>query len=199
MSNKSSGPNHCNQISFQLPTWVANYAATGEVIDSLEGRMTFVLGAVERNIREQTGGPFAAGVFEIDTGRLIALGVNLVVPTGLSMLHAEMVALSLAQQRLATHDLGQHTVALELVSSTEPCAMCLGGVHWSGVKRLVCGARDEDARAIGFDEGFKPDNWERVFNEKGILTARDVCRAEAQRVLQCYAEAGHPIYNASTP
>jgi hypothetical protein len=30
-----------------------------------------------------------------------------------------------------------------------------GAVPWSGVRRLACGARDEDASDIGFDEGPK--------------------------------------------
>ena len=44
-------------------------------------------------------------------------------------------------------------LADEMVASTQPCAMCLGATPWSGIRRLVCGARDEDAEEIGFDEG----------------------------------------------
>ena len=43
--------------------------------------------------------------------------------------------------------------AHELVSSCEPCAMCLGATLWSGVRRLVTGATKADAEAIGYDEG----------------------------------------------
>ena len=49
--------------------------------------------------------------------------------------------------------------ARELVASTEPCAQCFGATPWSGVRRLVCGARgSEDARAIGFERGTEPDH-----------------------------------------
>jgi tRNA(Arg) A34 adenosine deaminase TadA len=70
-----------------------------------------------------------------------------------------MVAIMIAQKILGNFDLGDASVpAYELVTSTEPCAMCLGATPWSGVRGLVCGARDEDASAVGFDEGSKPQS-----------------------------------------
>jgi tRNA(Arg) A34 adenosine deaminase TadA len=86
--------------------------------------------------------------------------------------------------------------AHELVSSTEPCAMCLGAIPWSGVRGLVCGARDEDARAAGFDEGTKPANWAKALDERGIEVVRDVLRDEAREVLRSYVSGGGTIYNA---
>jgi tRNA(Arg) A34 adenosine deaminase TadA len=52
-----------------------------------------------------------------------------------------------------------------MVVSTEPCALCLGAIPWSGIRRLVCGARDEDARSIGFDEGEKVPYWIGAFGK----------------------------------
>jgi tRNA(Arg) A34 adenosine deaminase TadA len=107
-----------------------------------------------------TGGPFGAAVFEEQSGRLLATGVNLVVAAGCSLLHAEVVALLLAQQRLGRFDLGGEGLPVcELVTSAEPCAMCFGAVLWSGVKSLVCAARREDVERLGFDEGPKPVDW----------------------------------------
>lgn len=84
----------------------------------------------------------------------------------------------------------------DLVTSCEPCAMCFGAVPWSGVRGLVCGARDEDARAIGFDEGPKLESWVRALEQRGIEVVRDVHRVVARRVLEDYAIAGGPIYNS---
>jgi hypothetical protein len=64
------------------------------------------------------------------------------------------------------------------------------------VRRLVCGARDEDARAIGFDEGPKLPDWESALEERGIEVSRDVLRGEAASVLRFYAESGGAIYNS---
>jgi predicted metal-dependent phosphoesterase TrpH len=59
----------------------------------------------------------------------------------------------------------------------------------------VCGARDEDARRIGFDEGDKPTNWIANLERRGIEVVRDVARAEATSVLEDYAKSGGMIYN----
>ena len=74
--------------------------------------------------------------------------------------------------------------------------MCFGAIPWSGVRRLVCGARDEDAREIGFDEGPKLADWTSALNDRGITVLRDILRDDAVAVLQDYISAGGVIYNA---
>ena len=74
--------------------------------------------------------------------------------------------------------------------------MCLGATPWSGVRGPVCGARDEDASAIGFDEGEKPIQWVPALERRGITVVRDVLREEAASVLREYVENGGEIYNA---
>ena len=161
--------------------------------------MRLVIRLAEQNVRRKTGGPFAAAVFEAASGRLVAVGVNIVVAAHCSSAHAEILALSLAQQKLGTYDLRAAGVpAHELVTSVEPCAMCLGAVPWSGVRRLVCGARGEDACAIGFDEGAKPADWVRALESRGIEVQRDVLRAAAVAVLRRYVEEGGVLYNPSS-
>jgi tRNA(Arg) A34 adenosine deaminase TadA len=149
------------------------------------------------NIQHGSGGPFGAGIFDLERHALLAPGVNMVVPARCSVLHAEIVATIVAQQIADHFDLGAEGLpAYELVTSTEPCAMCMGSVVWSGVRRLVCGARDEDARSVGFDEGPKRRDWMAELQARGIQVVRDVCRAEAVDVLQSYAQDGGMIYNA---
>jgi len=46
------------------------------------------------------------GFFERDSGRLVVIGVNRVVPFQCSSAHAEVVAISLAQKLLGVYDLG---------------------------------------------------------------------------------------------
>ena len=185
-----------NRVEFHLPDWLLEYAKSGALIPGLEERMSFVIEASRRNVEQDTGGPFAAAVFERDSGRLISLGVNLVIPQGLSMLHAEMTALAVAQRQLGTFDLGESGLpALELVSSTEPCVMCLGGIVWSGIRRVVAGARDADARSVGFDEGPKPENWKAALEQRHIEVISDLQREEAKQVLEAYARLDKQIYN----
>lgn len=188
-----------HRLTLNLPDWASEVlAAPRPELRSREARMAFAIGLARRNVEQGTGGPFGALVYDLQAGRLVALGVNVVLASGCSLAHAEMMAIGLAQQArghfdLAAPGLGPH----ELVTSSEPCAMCFGAIPWSGVRRLVCGARDADARAIGFDEGPKPARWAHALGVRGIEVERDVLRREARRVLVHYKETGGPIYNAS--
>lgn len=186
-----------SSISFQLPGWVNEYSQNYLASTELSKRMEFVISASRKNVEEGTGGPFAAAIFEIDTGNLVSLGVNLVTTQQLSLLHAEMVAIAVAQTKLKTYDLGNPSVpGHELIASTEPCAMCFGAIPWSGVNRVVTAAKDEDARNIGFDEGPKPDNWIKSLNNRGIQVIDNIERESARTVLQLYKDSNGHIYNS---
>ena len=182
-------------FEFELPAWVQPFVAAYDPdFATPEKRMALVIALSAENIKHKTGGPFAAAIFD-NNNLLIAPGVNLVTSANCSILHAEIIAIALAQKALGRYDLsnaGKETY--ELAASTEPCAMCFGAVPWSGVNRLLCGARDEDARAVGFDEGAKLSEWPEALKERGIEVTVDVLRAEAQLVFKQYAKAGGIVY-----
>ncbi len=182
----------------QLPPWIEQYMEDPHrTYETTEARMALAIRLSRLNVDEGTGGPFAAAVFDLSAKKLVAPGVNLVLHHNCSILHAEIVAIMLAQKVLGRHDLGaDESRSFELVATTEPCAMCLGAVPWSGVTRLVCGARDEDARSIGFEEGSKTKNWVESLEERNITVVRDIQRQEARAVLRHYMETGGIIYNS---
>ncbi|HEX2219851.1 MAG TPA: nucleoside deaminase [Gemmatimonadales bacterium] len=179
------------------PDWL------GQVVDwdaryrSDEERMRVAVELARQNVLRGTGGPFGAGVFEEAGGRLVAAGVNSVTRLNNSVLHAETLAIMLAQARLGTYALGAAGVdPCLLVTSCEPCAMCLGAILWSGVRGLICGATKEDATAVGFDEGpVFAESW--VYLERrGVRTVRGVLRGEAVAVLELYRASGGEIYSS---
>lgn len=175
-----------------LPGWIDRWLANNAARGPLRGdaaRMAFAIGLARENAARGTGGPFGAAVFERRSGRLVAVGVNRVTASGQSFAHAEMLAIGLAQR--ARGDRGLAHPRHELVTSSEPCAMCFGAIPWSGVTRVVCGARASDAEAIGFDEGPKPRAWAAALAARGIEVVRDVCRPEAAATLRSYAG---PLY-----
>jgi tRNA(Arg) A34 adenosine deaminase TadA len=186
------------QVTLELPRWVEELLPDPErTYPTEEDRMRLVVELSRLNVERGTGGPFGAAIFERETGRLLAPGMNLVVPSNCSVAHAEMVAIMIAQQVVGDFDLGSEgKPAYELYASTEPCAMCFGATPWSGVRGLLCGARDEDARAVGFDEGAKLPDWITALEERGISVKRDVLREDAARVLRDYANIGGELYNA---
>lgn len=188
-----------NEARLALPPWVGPFLAQRECsLPSDEARMALVIALARENIERGTGGPFGAAIFEQDSGLLVSVGVNRVVPEQTSIAHAEMMAFLLAQRRRATFDLGSAGLpAHELVTSAQMCAMCLGAALWSGVRRVVCGAAREDVEGIlGFDEGPLPDNWEQELARRGITLRQGVLREEARTLLRRYAELEGVVYNS---
>src|SRR3954468_11820421 len=90
--------------------------------------------------------PFGSAlVFE---GLAIATTHNSVWPDTDPTAHAEVNCLRAAARSLRTIGLGGST----LYSTCEPCPMCLAGIHWAKVDRLVFGASIADAARAGFSE-----------------------------------------------
>jgi len=183
-------------IHLDLPDWLQESVDLGYTAPTQGDRMEFVIDLALRNVRAETGGPFAAAVFESESGKLVAPGVNRVVPTAVSFAHAEIMAIGGANTVTGDFDLGgPGQPPMELVASTEPCALCLGAIVWSGVRSVVTGARDADARSIGFDEGPKVEDWVGALEMRGIAVATDVSRRASVAVLQAYVASGQIIYN----
>lgn len=186
----------------ELPAWVSGeLAGLPETLATDEDRMRVVHALAARNYLEGSGGPFAALVLERGTGRLISAGVNVVLASGLSSAHAEVVALSLAQTRLGDWNLGASGGERELVVNWRPCAMCYGAVIWSGVRHLVvAGDGPELERLTGFDEGPVRDDWAEQLVQRGITVTEGVLRDEALAVFAAYGEyaanTGAVVYNA---
>jgi tRNA(Arg) A34 adenosine deaminase TadA len=187
------------QIIIDLPAWAYGVTRTDQTYPSDEEKMAAVLRLARENVERGTGGPFAAGIFELESGRLVAVGVNSVVRLQNSAVHAEMLAIMLAQQEVQSFTLrARGRPTYDLVTSCEPCAMCLGATLWSGVSRVVIGARREDAMELGFDEGpVFPESY-AYLEARGLAFVRDVAREAALRVLHAYRDRGGTIYNAGT-
>jgi tRNA(Arg) A34 adenosine deaminase TadA len=157
-----------------------------------EERTGVVLDLAGEHVERRTGGPFAAGIFERGSGRLLAVGVNLVVPSRACIAHAEMVAFALAGQGLGSFDLGAASPVV-LVASTEPCAMCLAPSRGRGVARRVQRPRRGRPRHR-LRRGAQAAGWTAHLESSGIEVARDVRRDEGRAVLQRYAALGGDVY-----
>ena len=194
--NTPAQPAHALSVTIALPPWTAAAVDWTHRYATDADKMRLAVALSRINVERSTGGPFGAAVFELGTGRLVAIGVNSVVRLNCSTLHAEVVALMLAEQERHSFTLAAPGLpAHELVTSCEPCAMCLGATLWSGVKRLVCGATREDAMRLGFDEGpVFPASYEYLAHA-GIEIVREVGRDAARAVLELYREQSGPIYN----
>ncbi|HEX5829344.1 MAG TPA: nucleoside deaminase [Gemmatimonadaceae bacterium] len=183
-------------ITVSLPAWTAEVVPWERHFPTDEDRMRLTIALARENVLRETGGPFGAAVFAMDTGALVAVGVNGVVRQRNAALHGEMMAYMLAQHRVGSYTLDAPGLPPhELVTSCEPCAMCLGATLWSGVRRVVIGARREDALAIGFDEGPVFSESYAYLEQRGVAIRRDVLRDEARAVLELYRHREGAIYN----
>ncbi len=181
-----------------LPEWIPEFL-TGQPshFEAIEHRMRLAVELSRLNVERKTGGPFGAAIFECESGRLVSVGVNRVVPLGTSIAHAEMMAFLMAQTALKTFDLGSAGLPThELVTSGQMCAMCFGATSWSGVRRVICAANSADIEELtGFDEGPIHPEWKRQLEQRGIEVLENVLRDEARAVLSWYKNSGGVIYN----
>lgn len=185
-----------SDLTIRLPDWVAPAVEWDRPRGSDEDRMRLAIALARENVARGTGGPFGAAVFDDRSGKPVSVGVNLVEQHGNSVLHAEIVALMLAHAALGRFSLGDPDLPPHvLVTSCDPCAMCLGASLWAGVRRLVCGASRDDAMGIGFEEGPVFAGSYRYLAERGVTVVHGVLREEAAAVLRQYQRSGGTIYN----
>ena len=183
-------------LTIELPAWLDEVVDRDRAYRTDEERMRLAIALSRENVLRDMGGPFGAAVFESESGRLVSAGTNLVVRHRNSTLHAEMVALMVAEREVRSHTLaGPDLPRHELVTSCDPCAMCLGAALWSGVRRIAAGAMREDAVAYGFDEGpVFPESY-AYLERRGITITRGLVRSEAKAVLELYRARGGRPYN----
>lgn len=188
-----------NSITLTLPDWVPSFLENNpSELPELKDRMELVLELTRENIRQGTGGPFGAAVFEKESGKLVSVGVNRVVSQTISSAHAEVMALSFAQKHLEAYDLGGEQMKdHQLVVNAQMCAMCLGAVCWSGVREVVYSATGADVERItGFDEGPVPQDVTAALASRGISLTEKFHYEAGLQVLQDYVDQGGFIYNA---
>ncbi|MBT3158982.1 nucleoside deaminase [Streptomyces sp. CHA1] len=92
------------------------------------------------------GGPFGALIAK--DGQVVATGHNQVTATLDPSAHAEVSAIRAACKELNTFSLA----GCVLITSCEPCPMCLSTALWARVDRVVYAADRHDAAVAGFDD-----------------------------------------------
>jgi tRNA(Arg) A34 adenosine deaminase TadA len=188
------------RVRLDLPAWVGDAIDAGRSYPGDADKVALAIDLSRRNVEAASGGPFGAAVFGPDH-RLVAVGVNRVLPQACSVAHAETMAFMLAQQRIGRSRLnrdeatGAHLGAYTLATSAQPCCQCYGASFWAGIDRLLIGARSEDVMALTeFDEGPLPADWVGELERRGIAVVRDLHREAACAVLRDYGARGGIVY-----
>lgn len=187
------------QVHLVLPAWVHDVVDTSRPYPGDDGKVGLAIELASRNVGAATGGPFGAVLFG-PGDRVVAAGVNVVLPQSTSLAHAENMAYMLAQQRLQRARLnqaedGSHDGPYTLATSAQPCCQCFGATVWAGIDRLLIGARARDVEELTeFDEGPLPVDWVGELAKRGIEVVRDLRRDEARAVLAEYGKSGGQRY-----
>ncbi len=95
--------------------------------------------ALEEARQAQQTGEIPIGCVIVSGGRIIGKGHNLTETLHDVTAHAEMQALTAAEQTLDSKYLRDCT----LYVTVEPCVMCAGAIGWAQITRLVYGASDD--------------------------------------------------------
>jgi tRNA(Arg) A34 adenosine deaminase TadA len=126
--------------------------------------------------REKGNHPFGALLVVDD--QVVQTAENTVAVDGDVTAHAELNLI-----REATRRLGADVVArATLVTSTEPCAMCAGAVHWAGIRRVVYGCPAETVGAMAQESFVIPCRHVFAFAREGIEVIGPVLEDEATAV-----------------
>jgi guanine deaminase len=108
------------------------------------------------------GGPFGAII--VKNGAIISTGVNSVTSLNDPTAHAEVIAIRNACEVLGDYQLNDCI----LITSCEPCPMCLGATYWARVKAVYYIADKKDAALAGFDDSFIYDELDRPHMQRNI-------------------------------
>ncbi len=127
---------------------------------------------VAQRARQHGNHPF--GAILVDENNQVLLEAENTVVTGCDCTgHAETNLMRLASQKYSPEKLATCT----LFTSTEPCAMCAGAIHWGNVRRIVYALSEVALYEIA---GPSPENL--------LLPCRDVF-ARSQRPVQVLGPA----------
>lgn len=78
------------------------------------------------------------GAVVVAGDRIIGRGHNMTETLSDVTAHAEMIAITAAEQYLG----GKYLPEATLYVTVEPCLMCAGAIGWSQIRRIVIGASD---------------------------------------------------------
>jgi tRNA(adenine34) deaminase len=93
----------------------------------------------------EVAGEVPVGAVVVCEGRIVGRGWNQVITLNDPCAHAEIQALREAARELGNYRLNN----CELYVTLEPCAMCAGAMVHARIRRLVFGAHDPKAGAVG--------------------------------------------------
>ncbi len=124
-------------------------------------------------------GEVPVGAIVVCNGKIVGRGHNMTERLGDVTAHAEIMAITAAEQTLG----GKYLPDCTLYVTVEPCAMCAGAIGWSQLRKIVYGASDPKR---GYHSHFNPnDDCPSPLHPKAEVTA-GVLRDEASELMSSF-------------
>lgn len=147
---------------------------------------------------EGNGGPFAAIVFNSETGEIISMAANSVLKDKNPIAHGEINAIQEACKILER----PHLHGYSLLTTSEPCSMCLSAIQWARLDEWGYIASTKTASSIGFDDVSFYKSIKKVMDRKKVhseyLRLYRYENKEAfekiKKAFEAYAENGLEVY-----
>ena len=145
-------------------------------MDWSPGDTSFMKAAVAEAAVASAEDEVPVGAIVVVDGEIVAAAHNGTIAAQDPSGHAEVLALRAAAQRIGNHRLSNATLYVTL----EPCVMCVGAIAQARVARVVFGAYDRKAGALGSVEDLSDSRaLNHRFEVNGGLLA-DECAALLQ-------------------
>lgn len=113
---------------------------------------------------EGKGGPFGAMVFNSETGEIISMATNSVLSDNNPIAHGEVNAIQQACQKLQK----PHLHGYSLLTTSEPCPMCMAAIKWARLDEWGYIASTKTASIIGFDDISFYKSMKKVMDRKKV-------------------------------
>jgi len=113
----------------------------------------FLRQAIETSLRARKNGNHPFGALLVDReGKVLAVAENTVITEHDATLHAETNVIRAASRAHGGDALKNAT----LYTSTEPCVMCCGAIHWAGIPRVVYACSEATLGKLAGDDFLFP-------------------------------------------
>ena len=107
--------------------------------------LQFMTAAIAEARRAEAEGEVPVGAIAVAGGQIVGAGHNQPICLNDPTAHAEILAIKSAALQLKAYRLADVSIYVTL----EPCVMCVGAMVNARIARVIYGARDEKAGALG--------------------------------------------------
>jgi len=121
----------------------------GSVANSVHEKFIRQAIGIAASARKNGNHPFGALLVD-ETGRVVLTAENTVITRHDPTRHAELNLVQLASESFSSEAFSRMT----LYTSTEPCVMCCGAIHWAGIPSVVYGCSAKKLGSIVESDDF---------------------------------------------